>query len=67
MANSACFSPVTATTASWLTAVYRYDAAAFPPKMVMVSPPAAEGARITTDNFAEMGKWFNQLMKDSFA
>ena len=26
VANSACFSPITAQTASWLTAVYQYDA-----------------------------------------
>ncbi|QJW85021.1 hypothetical protein HK414_20150 [Ramlibacter terrae] len=27
VANSACYSPITATTASWLTAVYQYDPA----------------------------------------
>jgi len=63
--NSACYSPITATTASWLTANFRYDAATA--SMVPVPASAGEAAARSTENFAEMGKWFDALMKDTFA
>jgi NADH dehydrogenase FAD-containing subunit len=63
--NSACFSPITATTASWLTANYRYDAAT--QTMVPVAASSGEAAARSTSNFSEMGKWFSALMGDSFA
>jgi NADPH-dependent 2,4-dienoyl-CoA reductase/sulfur reductase-like enzyme len=64
--NSACYSPITADTASWLTAVYGYDAVN--KKMVLV-PGAGpiEAAAATQDNFNDMKKWFATLMSDSFA
>lgn len=63
--NSACYSPITATTASWLTANYRYDA--MTATMVPVTASAGEAAARSTKNFEEMGKWFNALMGDTFA
>ncbi|WP_284155325.1 NAD(P)/FAD-dependent oxidoreductase [Sulfuricystis multivorans] len=63
--NSACYSPITATTASWLTANYRYDAATA--SMVPVPASSGEAAARSTKNFDEMGKWFAALMGDTFA
>lgn len=64
--NSACYSPITATTASWLTVVYAYD----PVNMKMIPVPGAgptEASAHTQDNFEEMKLWFANLMADSFA
>jgi NADPH-dependent 2,4-dienoyl-CoA reductase/sulfur reductase-like enzyme len=72
VANSACYSPITAASASWLTAVYQYDAVN--KKMVVaanggntVGAKPTEAASITTENFKQMNTWFNTLMGDSFA
>lgn len=72
VANSACYSPITASTASWLTAVYQYDPVN--KKMVVaanggntVGAKATEAASISSNNFKQMGTWFNTLMSDSFA
>lgn len=72
VANSACFSPITATTASWLTAVYQYDS--IQQKMlpatnggVTAGATATEAGAITTGNYRQMNTWFNTLMSDSFA
>jgi sulfide dehydrogenase [flavocytochrome c] flavoprotein subunit len=74
VANSACFSPITANTASWLTAVYQYDAVERKMKvasnggktMVNGSPATAtEAASINGDNFEDMGVWFKTLMSDT--
>lgn len=63
--NSACYSPITATTASWLTANFRYDPATA--SMVPVAASSGEAVARSTGNFSEMGKWFTALMGDSFA
>jgi NADPH-dependent 2,4-dienoyl-CoA reductase/sulfur reductase-like enzyme len=72
VANSACYSPITASTASWLTAVYQYDAVN--KKMVVaanggntLAAKATEAASINNSNFKQMNTWFNTLMGDSFA
>lgn len=72
VANSACFSPITASTASWLTAVYQYDATTR--KMVVAAnggvtagAKATEAASISNENFRQMNTWFNTLMGDSYA
>ncbi len=72
VANSACYSPITASTASWLTAVYQYDASTR--KMVVAAnggltagARATEAGSITNVNFRQMHTWFNTLMGDSFA
>lgn len=63
--NSACYSPITADTASWLTAVFAFD----PVSQTMQPVPGAAGeaAARSKDNYEEMFKWFNTLMEDSFA
>jgi NADPH-dependent 2,4-dienoyl-CoA reductase/sulfur reductase-like enzyme len=63
--NSACFSPITASTASWLTAVYQYDASGN--GFRMINAPAAEANAPTADNYSEMNTWFNTLMGETFA
>ena len=69
-ANSACFSPISSTKASWLTAVYQYD----PVSSSMVirdqvsgGSAATEARSASTDNFGKMGTWFKTLMSDTFA
>ena len=63
--NSACYSTITMGQASWLAAGYQYD----PATRLMTSVPAAYGPSIgwSSDNFSEMGTWFNALMTDTFA
>lgn len=62
--NSACYSPITASTASWLSVVFHYD----PTTKTMV--PAAgqpqEAQAITTGNYSQMKTWFSTLMQDTF-
>ena len=74
VANSACFSPITSSTASWLTAVYQYDpsdrkmkVASSGGKTVVNGAPATatEAAAINSDNFEDMGIWFKTLMGDT--
>lgn len=72
VANSACFSPITASTASWLTAVYQYDPSLR--KMlpatnggVTAGSTATEASAITNSNYRQMNTWFNTLMSDSYA
>lgn len=81
VANSACFSPITATTASWLTAVYQYDPATRAMRIAGQSrgepgqlaqadgTPMAptEAGRIDRENFEQMNTWFRSLMGDSFS
>ena len=63
--NSACFSTITTTQASWLHAMYQYDQVSG----TMVAVPAATGASVgwNTESFKDMGKWFGALMADTFA
>lgn len=63
--NSACFSTITQTQASWLTAVFQYDAAT----QTMMSVPNASGASDgwNAGHFQDMNTWFAALMADSFA
>ncbi|MCU0920399.1 MAG: NAD(P)/FAD-dependent oxidoreductase [Burkholderiaceae bacterium] len=76
VANSACYSPITSSTASWLTAVYQYDLAEQKMKVasgggqtVVNGAPATatEAAAINSDNFEDMGIWFKTLMNDTTA
>lgn len=72
VANSACYSPVTASTASWLTVVYQYDSTnrkmvpAFNGGVTANATPI-ESASVSSGNFKQMNIWFNSLMGDSFA
>ena len=63
--NSACYSTITRTEASWLNAVYQYDPAEKAMKAVTRSAAASDGW--TAESFKEMGKWFDGLMADTFA
>lgn len=76
VANSACYSPITARTASWLTAVYQYDPVERRMKIASnggqtlvngVPASATEAASVSSDNFEDMGTWFATLMKDTAA
>lgn len=63
--NSACYSTITMTQASWLTAVFQYN----PAVAAMAATAAGSGASTGWDasNFKDMNTWFNALMADSFA
>jgi sulfide dehydrogenase [flavocytochrome c] flavoprotein subunit len=67
--NSACYTPITARTATWLAAVYQYD----PGTKKMVIPAqhnsgkAIAATEATSDNYEEMLTWFKSLMGDTFA
>lgn len=62
--NSACYSTITRTQAGWLNAVFQYDRAA---KVMSAVPDSlAASAGWSSENFKEMGKWFDALMADTF-
>ncbi|MBQ0957593.1 FAD-dependent oxidoreductase [Ideonella sp. 4Y11] len=63
--NSACFSTITMTKASWLHAGFQYN----PATGQMAGVPTASGASIgwNADNFEQMNDWFRALMADTFA
>jgi NADPH-dependent 2,4-dienoyl-CoA reductase/sulfur reductase-like enzyme len=63
--NSACFTPITKTTASWLSVVYRYDPASG--TMLPTGNGVTESLGANGDNYEEMIKWFDNLMADTFA
>ena len=63
--NSACYSTITMTQASWLTAAFQYDTATQAMKAVPASSAASTGWN--KGNFEEMGTWFKALMADTFA
>ena len=60
--NSACYSPTSANSASWLTAVYGYN----PDTRSMVATSTAAGAS-TTKNYKKMFSWSGNLFADTFA
>ena len=77
VANSACYSPITASTASWLTAVYQYDATDAQDEGRVQRWPdrwstaclrrPRRSSSINSDNFEDMGTWFKTLMRDTTA
>jgi sulfide dehydrogenase [flavocytochrome c] flavoprotein subunit len=74
VANSACFSPVSSTVASWLTAVYQYqkDPVTGAWRYVATDQVAGtvgptEAARPTASQFGDMFDWYRSLMKETFA
>jgi NADPH-dependent 2,4-dienoyl-CoA reductase/sulfur reductase-like enzyme len=74
MTNSACFTPITTTagpsrvnTATWLTALYRYDPNVSPPLTVAAAPAWPASARPSSGLYSDMKKWFAALMQDTFA
>lgn len=60
--SSACYSPITLNTASWLTGVFQYDQAS----QTMKPKSIAEAPSISAGNYQDMSKWFNGLMSDTF-
>jgi hypothetical protein len=63
--NSSCFTPITKTTASWLSVVYRYDPVS--KTMLPAGNGITESNGATSENYEDMLKWFNNLMADTFA
>ncbi len=65
MTNSACYSPISADTASWLTAVFGYDAASR--TMKLVNESLGESATPNNQNYRQMFDWASNLFADSFS
>jgi NADPH-dependent 2,4-dienoyl-CoA reductase/sulfur reductase-like enzyme len=61
--NSACYSPITSTTASWLTVVFHYDAAS----KTMKPGTVYEASSPSSGSYKTMSSWFKNLMSDTFA
>lgn len=62
--NSACYSPITANTASWLTTAYQYDPASG--SMVTIADAFGEASGPNRENYDEMFTWADSLFGDSF-
>jgi len=62
--NSACYSPVSDSEASWLTAVYRYDTQTGQMGLVPGSFGASSGW--SSRNYRRMFDWSNNLLADTF-
>lgn len=62
--NSACFSPITASTASWLTVVFKYD----PVTGTMKAAPGSlgEASKPSSENYERMFAWSKNLFSDTF-
>jgi sulfide dehydrogenase [flavocytochrome c] flavoprotein subunit len=63
--NSACYSPITNTTASWLTAGYRYNP--LTGAMDRVAESFNEAEMPSGDNYKMMLAWANNLFADTFS
>lgn len=63
--NSSCFTPITSTTASWLSVVFKYDPAT--QTMIPAGPGVVESNGANSHNVEDMNKWFTNLMADTFA
>lgn len=64
--NSACYTPITSTTATWLTAVFAYNATYH--EMQVAAPGVIEAPEgPTAASYSEMGEWFGELMADTFS
>lgn len=63
--NSACYSPITSDSASWLTGVFAYD----PETQTMKPVPnsGGEAQNITKKHFKTMYEWTGNLFNDAFA
>ena len=64
--NSACYTPITARTATWLTGVFAYDKVT--KTMAIVGGKATEPADgPSATSYEQMNTWFASLMADTFA
>jgi sulfide dehydrogenase [flavocytochrome c] flavoprotein subunit len=72
-ANSACFSPLSNTVASWLTAVYQYEQQNdsswkyVSRDQISTLTGATEASGASTKNFSKMSTWYKTLMTETFA
>jgi sulfide dehydrogenase [flavocytochrome c] flavoprotein chain len=64
MTNSSCFTPITKTTASWLSVVFRYDPVTR--TMAPTGNGVTESLDATSEHYEDMLKWFTNLMSDTF-
>jgi sulfide dehydrogenase [flavocytochrome c] flavoprotein chain len=64
MTTSACYSPITNRTASWLTASYQYDQVTR--QMMRVEESFAEAESPNNENYTDMFRWANSLFADTF-
>lgn len=62
--NSACFTPITNTTASSLSVVFKYDPGTG--TMVPTGNGVTESDGASSEYYEDMLKWFNNLMADTF-
>ena len=62
--NSACFSPINANEASWLTAVFAYDPETR--KMGLVPGSLGEAHEWNSENYRDMFSWSKNLFSDTF-
>jgi NADH dehydrogenase FAD-containing subunit len=63
--NSACYSPITTTTASWLTAGYRFNPVT--KAMDRIDASFNEAEMPSSDNYKMMLAWANNLFADTFS
>lgn len=61
--NSACYSPITSDTASWLTAVFAYDSGSKQMKLSHIG----EAGEWTRENYRDMFDWSANLFNDTFS
>lgn len=61
---SACYSPITSKTASWLTASYQYDATS--QSMKRVDASFGEAKAPSSENYIDMFDWAGSLFEDTF-
>jgi len=73
-ANSACYSPVSSTLASWLTAVYHLESDAAGNKKFFIHDYVSGTTGVPTEalspsaeNFSKMGTWFKSLMAETYS
>ena len=64
MTTSACYSPITNKSASWLTASYLYDPASA--QMKRIEPSFGEAPKPDAENYIDMFRWANSLFADTF-
>jgi hypothetical protein len=64
--NSACYSPITYSEASWLTANYRYGLANDGKTYQMNLVRLGEAEKWDGENFEDMFTWASNLFTDSF-
>lgn len=65
--NSACYSPVSSTTASWLTAVYEYNSTTQQMQPVQIDGASYAAGEPSTANYSAMFNWSGNLFADTFA